>query len=162
MEKWSLCAKRSVLIPIPKKGSAKECSNYRIIAFISHTRKVMLKIFQARIQQYVNRELSNVQVGFRKCRGTRGQIANIRWIIEKFQKNMYFCFIDYAKAFDCMHHNKLWKTLKEMRLPDKLTCLLRNCMQVKKQQLELDVEQHTGSKLEKEYFKAIYCHPAFF
>ena len=113
-------------MPIPKKGSAKECSNYHIIAFISHTRKVMLKIFQARIQQYVNRELSNVQVGFRKCRGTRGQIANIRWIIEKFQKNIYFCFIDYAKAFDCIDHNKLWKILQEMGIADHLICLLRN------------------------------------
>ena len=80
---------------------------------------------------------------------------------KEFQKNIYFCFIDYAKAFDCVDHNKLWKTLKEMGIPNKLTCLLRNCMQVKKQQLELDMEQHTGSKLGKEYFKAVYCHPAY-
>jgi len=89
----------------------------------------MLKILQARLQQYVNRELSDVQAGFRKGRGTRDQIANIRWIIEKareFQKNIYFCFIDYAKAFDCVDHNKLWKTVKEMGIPDHLTCLLRN------------------------------------
>ena len=89
----------------------------------------MLKILQARLQQYVNRELPDVQAGFRKGRGTRDQIANIRWIIEKvreFQKNIYFCFIDYAKAFDCVDHNKLWKILKEMGLPDHLTCLLRN------------------------------------
>ena len=108
----------------------------------------MLKILQARLQQYMNRELPDVQAGFRKGRGTRDQIANIRWIIEKareFQKkNIYFCFIDYAKAFDCVDHNKLWKILKEMGIPNHLTCLLRN-LQVRKQQLELDMEQ-TGSK----------------
>ena len=96
--------------PIPKKGNAKECSDYRTIALISYASKVMLKILQARLQQYVNRELPDVQTGFRKGRGTRDQIANIRWIIEKareFQKNIYFCFIDYAKAFDCVDHNKL-------------------------------------------------------
>ena len=95
----------------------------------SHTLVVMLKILQARCQQYVNRELPDVQAGFRKGRGTRDQIANICWIIEKareFQKNIYFCFIDYAKAFDCVNHNKLWKILKEMGIPDHLTCLLRN------------------------------------
>ena len=95
----------------------------------SHTGKVMLKILQARLQQYVNCELPDVQAGFRKGRGTRGQIANIRWIMEKakeFQKNIYFCFIDYAKAFDCVDHNKLWKVLKEMGIPDHLTCRLRN------------------------------------
>ena len=111
------------------KGNAKECSNYHTIALISHARKVMLKILQARLQQYMNRELTNVQAGFRKGRGTRDQVANIRWIIEKareFQKNIYFCFIDYAKALDCVGHNKLWKILKEMGIPDHLTCLLRN------------------------------------
>ena len=94
--------KRSVFIPIPKKGNAKECSNYHTIAFISHARKVMLKILQARLQQYVNHELPDVQAGLRKGRGTRDQIANIRWIMEiarEFQENIYFCFIDYAKAF---------------------------------------------------------------
>ena len=99
------------------------------IALISHANKVMLKILQARLQQYVNLELPDVQAGFRKGRGTRDQIANIHWIIEKvreFQKNIYFCFIDYAKAFNCVDHNKLWKTLKEMGLPDHLICLLRN------------------------------------
>ena len=113
----------------PKKGNAKEYSNYHTIALISHDGKVMLKILQARLQQYVNRELPDVQAGFRKGRGTRGQIANIHWIIEKsreFQKKIYFCFIDYAKAFDCVDHNKLWKLLKEMGIPDHLTCLLRN------------------------------------
>ena len=113
----------------PKKGNAKECSNYRTIALISHTSKVMLKILQARLQQYMNCELPVVQAGFRKGRGTRDQVANICWIIEKtreFQKNTYFCFIGYAKAFDCVDHNKLWKILKEMGIPDHLTCLLGN------------------------------------
>ena len=108
---------------IPKKGNAKECSNYCTIALISHASKVMLKILQARLQQYVNRECPDVQAGFRKGRGTRDQIANIRWIIEKareFQKNIYFCFTDYAKAFDCVDHNKLWKILKEMGIPEYL------------------------------------------
>ena len=109
--------------------TAKECSNYRTIALISHASKVMLKVLQARLQQYVNSELPNVQAGFRKGRGTRDQIANIRWIIEKareFQKNFYFCFIDYTKAFDCVDHNKLWKIIKKMGIPDHLTCLMRN------------------------------------
>ena len=116
------------LSPIPKKGNAKECSHYRTIALISHANKVMLKIFQARLQQYVNHELPDVQAGFRKGRGTRDQIANIWWIkkAREFQKNIYFCFIDYAKAFDCVDHNKLWKILKEIKIPDHLTCLLRN------------------------------------
>ena len=109
----------------------------------------MLKILQARIQKYVNRELPDVQAGSRKGRGTRDQIANIRWIMEKareFQKNICFCFIDYAKAFDCVDHNKHWKSLKEMGIPDHLTCPWETCMKVKKQQLELDMEQQTGSK----------------
>ena len=108
-QQWPQDWKRSVFIPSPKKGSAKECSNYCTIALISHTSKVMFKILQARLQQYVNCELPNGQAGFRKGRGTRDQIANIRWIMEKareFQKNIYFCLIDYAKAFDCVdHHN---------------------------------------------------------
>ena len=121
--------KKSVFIPIPKKGNAKECSNYCTIALISHASKVMLKILQARLQQYMNCELPNVKAGFRKGRGTRDQIANISWIMEKareFQKNIYFCFIDYAKAFDWVDHNKPWKILKETGIPDHLTCLLRN------------------------------------
>ena len=136
----------SVFIPIPKKGNAKECSNYCTVALISHASKVMLKILQARLQQYVNRELPDVQAGFKKGRGTRDQIGNICWIMEKareFQKNMYFCFIDYAKAFDCVDHNKLWKILREMGIPDHLTCLLRNLYAG---QEELDMEQQTGSK----------------
>ena len=128
-QQWLPDWKRSIFIPVPKKGNAKECSNNRTIALISHTSKVMLKILQARLQQYVNRELLDVQAGFIKGRGTRDQIANIRWFMEKareFQKNIYFCFIDYTKAFDYVDHNKLWKTLKEMGIPDHLTCLLRN------------------------------------
>ena len=109
-QQWPQGWKSSLFIPIPKKGNAKECSNYRTIALISHTSKVMIKILQARLQQKVNCELADVQAGFRKCRGTRDQIANIRWIIKKardFQKNIYFCFVDSAKAFDCVDHNKL-------------------------------------------------------
>ena len=113
----------------PKERQCKDSSNYRTIALISHASEVMFKIFQARLQQYLNCELPDVQAGFRKGRGTRDQIANIHWIIEKareFHKNIYFCFIDYAKAFNCVDHNKLWKILKEMGIPDHLTCLLRN------------------------------------
>ena len=113
--------KKSLFIPIPKKGNAKECSNYPTIALTSS--KVMLKILHARLHQYRNCKLPDVQAGFRKGRGTRDQIANIHWITKKaraFQKNIYFCFIDYAKAFDCMDHNKLWKILKEMGIPDHL------------------------------------------
>ena len=128
-QQWTQDWKRSGFIPIPKKGNPKERSNYCPIALTSHASKVMLKILQARLQQYVNRELSDVQAGFKKGRGTRDQIANICWIIKKareFQKNLYFCFIDYAKAFDCVDHNKLWKILKEIGIPAHLTCLLRN------------------------------------
>ena len=128
-QQWPQDWKRSVFIPIPKKGNAKECSNYHTIALISHASKAMLKILQARLQQYVNRELSDVQAEFRRDRGTRDQIANIWWIIKKareFQKNIYFCFIDYAKTFDRMDHNKLWEILQDMGIPDHLTCLLRN------------------------------------
>ena len=113
----------------PKERQCQKCSNYRTTALISHASKVMLKILQARLQQYVNQELPDVQAGFRKGRGTRDQISNIRWIMEKgreFQKNVYFCFIDYAKALDCVDHNKLWKILKEMGIPEHLTFLLRN------------------------------------
>ena len=127
----------------PKEGNAKECSNYSTITLISNTSRVMLKILQVRLQQYMNRELPDIQAGFRKGRGIRNQIANIFWINKKardFQKNIYFCFIDYAKAFDCVNHNKLCNTLSEMGIPDHLTCLLRKLMQVRKQQLELDME----------------------
>ena len=119
----------SVFIPIPKKGHTKESSNYHTFVFISHTSKVMLNILQARLQQYVNREIPDVQAGFGIGRGTRGQIVNIHWIMEKareFQKNIYFCFTDYSKAFDYVDHNKVWKILQEMGIPDHPTCLLRS------------------------------------
>ena len=126
-QQWPQDWKRSVFIPIPKKGNAKECSNYLTIALISHTSKVILTILQVRLQQ--NRELPDVQAGFRKGRGTRDHIVNVRWIIKKateFQKNIYFCYIDYTKVFDCVDHNKLWKILQEMGIPEYLICLLRN------------------------------------
>ena len=163
-QQWPQDWKRSVFIPIPKKGNAKECSNYRTIALISHASKVMLKILQARLQQYVNHELPHVQAAFRKGRGTRHQIANIRravihgvtksrtrlsnwtemnWTRSskqwEFQKNIYSCFIDYAKAFDCEDDNKLWKILREMGIPDHLTCLLRN-LYTGQEATELDME----------------------
>ena len=125
----------------------------------------MLKILQVRVQQYMIRELPDVQTGFRKGRETRDWIANIGWIIEKareFQKNIYFCFVDYPKAFDCVDHNKLWKILKEMGIPDNLTYLLRNLYARQKQQLEPDMEQWTGSKSGKEYVRSVFCHPAYF
>ena len=136
--------------PNPKERQCQKCSDCTTM-LISHANKVILKILQARLQQYMNCELPDVQAGFRRGRRTRDQIANICWITEKareFQKNIYFCFIDYAKAFDCVDHNKLWKILKEMGIPDHLTCLLRNLYAGKRQQLEeLDMEQQTGSKL---------------
>ena len=160
--------KRSVFIPVLKKGSAKECSNYWTIGLTSHASKVMFEILQARFQQYLNWEFSDMQARLRKSRGTRSvcnQIANISWIIEKargFQKNINICFIDYAKAFDCADHKrKPWKIIKEMGIPDHLTCLLRSHMRVKKQQLAPYMEQMTGSKLGKEYDKAVYCHPVY-
>ena len=112
----------------------------------------------------MNRELPDVQASFRKGRGTRDQIGNIRWIIEKsreFQKNIYFCFIDYAKALDCVDHNKLWKILKEMGIPDHLTCLLRNLYAGREATVRTGHEQQTGSKSGKEYVKTVYCHPAY-
>ena len=128
-QQWPQDWKRSVFILIPKKGSAKECSNYCIIVLISHANKVMLKILQARLQQYFNCELADFQPGFRKGRGTRDQIANIHWIHLKTktvpEKNIYFYFTDYTKAFDCVDNNKLWKILKEMGISGHLTCLLR-------------------------------------
>ena len=133
----------------------------------------MIKILQARLQQYVNCELADVQAGFRKGRGTRHQIGNIHWIIEKareFQKNIYFCFIDYAKAFDCVYHNKLWKILKKMGIPDHLTCFLRNLYADQEATfrtghgttdwLLLGVHRER-SKSGKEYIKPVYCHPSY-
>ena len=124
----------------------------------------MLKIIQVSLQQYVNHELPHVQAGFRKGKGTRDQIANIHWIIEKareFQKNIFFCFVDYIKAFECVDHNKLWKFLKVMEIPNHPTCLQEICMHIKKQQLEPNMEQQNGSKLGKEYINGIYSHPAY-
>ena len=146
-QQWPQDWKRSVFIPILKKGNAKECSSYCTIALISYTCKTLLKILQASLQQYVNHELPDVQASFRKGRWTRDQIGNIHWIIEKareFQKNIYFCFIDYAKAFDCVDHNKLWKILQEIRIPHHLTCLLRNLCAG--QEATVRTGQQTGSK----------------
>ena len=142
-----------VFILIPQKGNgrngnAKECSNYHTIVLISHASRVMLKILQPRLQQYVNRELTDVQAGFRKGRGARDQVVNIRWITEKareFQKNIFICFIDYPKAFDCVALNKLWKILQEMEIPNHLTCLLRN-LYAGQEVTELDLEQWTDGK----------------
>ena len=127
-QQWPQDWKMSVFILIPKKGNAKQCSHYHTIVLISHANKVMLKILQARLQQYMNWEFPDVQAGFRQEEGIRDQIVNIHFIIEKareFQKNIYFCFIDYAKAYDCVDHNKL-ENFSEMGIPDHLTCRLRN------------------------------------
>ena len=151
-QQWSQDWKRSAFIPIPKNSNAKECSNYCTIALILHTSKVMLKILPASLQQYMNCEFPDVQAAFRKGRRTRDQIANIHRIIEKtieFQKNIYFCFIDYAKAFDCVDHNKLWKILKEMGIPDHLTCLLRDLYAGQ----EATVRTGHGTT---DWFKAVY------
>ena len=128
---------------------------------VSHASKVMLKILHARLQHYANQELPDVQAGFRKGRGTRDQIANIHWIIEKareFQKNIYFCFINHAKAFDCMNHNKLWKALKEVRLADHLTCLLRNLYEGQKATVRTPYGTTDWFKLRKKYDRAVCCH----
>ena len=134
--------KKSVFIPVPKKGNAKECSNHHTIALISHASKVMLKFLQTSFQQNVNHELPYVQAGFRKGRGTRDQFANIHWISKKaseFQKNIDFCFIDYGKAFDSVDLDKLWKILQEMGIPNYLTCLLRN-LHAGQEATELDIK----------------------
>ena len=156
-------AKRSVFIIIPKKGNAKECSNYHKIVLISHVSKVMLKILQARLQQYVNWELPDGQAGFRKGRRTRDQIVNISWIIgtaREFQKNIYFCFIDYVEAFVWITTN-CGKFLKRWEYQTTLLASWEICMQVKKQQIEWGIEKRTGSKLGKKYVKAVYCHPTY-
>ena len=146
---WSQDWKRSVFIPTPKKGNAKECSNYCTIALISQASKVMLEILQARLQQYVNRELPDVQAGFRKGRETRDQSANILWIMEKareFQKNIYFCFIDYAKALTVWITINCGKFWKRWGIPDHLICFRRNLYTGQGATVRLDVEQ-TGSRL---------------
>ena len=149
----------SVFTPIPKKRNAKQSSNYHTIALISHASKVLLKILQARLQQYINGELPDIQSGFRKGRGTRDQIANMHWIMEKakeFQKNNYFCFIDYGKAFDCVDHNQLWTILHEMGIPDHLTCLLRNLYADQ----EATVKTGHGKTDWFQIGKGV-CHPAY-
>ena len=146
---WPQDWKRSVFIPIPKKGNPKECSDYRTIPLISHASKEMLKILQARLQQYVNREFPDVQDGFRKGRVTRDQIANIHWMIKKareFQKNICFCFLDYVKAFNCVDHNKHGKFWRRWEYQTIWPACWETCMQVRKKQLELDMEQQTVSK----------------
>ena len=161
-QQWPQDWKRSVFIPISKKGNAKECSNCHTIALISHASKVMLKILQARLQQYVNCELADVQAGFRKGRGTRDQISSICWIIKKakeFKKNI--CFIDYAKAFDCVDHNQLWKILKEMGIPHYLTFLLRNLYAGQEATVRTGMEHRLVPNRKKECVKAIYCHPVY-
>ena len=159
-QQWTQGWKRSVFITIPKKGNVKECSNYRTITLISHASKVMLKILQARLQQYVNRELPDVQAGLRKGRGNRDQLPTSSGSLKKqesFQKNIYFCFIDYIKAFDCVDHNKVWKIPKEMGIPDHLTCLLRNLYAGQEATVRTGhgMKQQPGSKLGKEYVKAM-------
>ena len=154
----------SVFISIPKKGNAKECLSYYTIALISHASKLLLKILQVKLQQYMNREIPDVQAVFRKGRGTRGQIANIHWIIEKareFQKNIYFCLnIDYAKAFDCVHYNKLWKIHKEMGIPDHIICLLRNLYAGQEAAVRTRCGTMDWFTIGK-YSKVLYCHPAY-
>ena len=154
----------SVFIPIPKKGNCKECSNYCTVALISHASKVMLKILQAGLQQYVNRELPDAQAGFRKGRGTSDQIANICWTMGKageFPKNIYFYFIEYAKAIDCVDHSKLWKILKEMGIPDHLTCLLRNLYVGQEATVRTGHGTTDWFQIGKGVRQAIYCHPAY-
>jgi len=148
-QQWPQDWKRSIFIPIPKKDNAKECSNYPTIALISHASKVMLKILHATLQQYMNCELPDVQAGFRKGRGTRNQIANICWIIEKareFQKNIYICFIDYIKALTVWITINCGKFWKRWGYQTTWPASWEICMQIRKQQLELDMEQQTGSK----------------
>ena len=147
-QQWLQDWKRSVFIPIPKKGNAKECSNYPTITLILHSSKVMLKILHARLHQYVNHELPDVQAGFRKGRGTRDQIANIHWFIIKareFQKNIYFCFIYYATVFDFVDHNS-GKFFRRWEYQNTWPASWETYMQVRKHQLELDIDQQTGSK----------------
>ena len=149
IQQWPQGWKRSVFIPIPKRGNAKECSNYHIIGLISQASKVILKILQARLQQYVNHELPDVQDGFRKGRGTRDQIANIHWIIKKareFQKNIYFCLLTMPKCLTVWITTNCGKFWKRWEYQTTWPASWEICMQVKKQQLELDMEQQTGSK----------------
>ena len=154
---WSNSSWTTVTTNDSAYSSERQCQ--RIWELTSHASKVMLKVLQARLQQYVNRGLPDLQAGFRKGRGS--QIANSQWIIEKAresQKNIYFCFIDYAKAFDCVDHNKLWKIPKEMGIPDRLTCLLRNFYAGQETTVCTRHRKMNGSKLGKEYVKDVRCH----
>ena len=154
---------KSVFIPIPKKGSDKECSSTCTITLVSHASKVLLKILQDSLQQYMNCELPDVQAGFRKGRRTRDEIANIYWIVKKareFQENIYFCFIDYTKSFVWITTN-CGKFFKRWEYQTTWAASWEICMQVRKEQLELNIEQQTGSKLAKEYVKAVNCHLAY-
>ena len=162
-QQWPQDWKRSVFFTIQKKGNAKECSNYCTIAFISHASKVILKILQASLQQYLNRELPDPQARFRKDRGTRDQIANIRWIMEKareFQKISISALLTMPKPLTVWIMIN-WKILKEMGIPDHLTCLLRNLYAGQEATVRMDMEQQTSSKLGKDYVQAVYCHPAY-
>ena len=163
-QQWPLEWKRSVFIPIPKKGSAKECSNYCTIALTSHASKVMLKIRQARLQQYVNWELPDVQAGFRKGRGTRNQITNIHWIMEKAKKfqRKTSTSLTTLKPLTVWITRMCAKFLKRWEYQTTLPVSWESCMWVKKQQLEPYMEKQTGSKSRKEYDKAVCCHPVFF
>ena len=148
----------------PKERQCQRMLNYCTIALISHASKVMLKIIQARLQQNMNQELPDVQAGFRKGRGTRDQIANIRWIIKKareFQKNIYSCFIDYTKIFDCVDHNKLWIILQEIGIPDHLTCLLRNLYTGQEETARARHGTIAWFQIGKGVRQAVYCHPAY-
>ena len=140
------------------------CNVFAVVKLISHASKVMLKILQARLQQYVNHEIPDVQAGFRKGRGSKNQIANICWITEKareFQKNIYFCFIDYAKAFDCVDHSKLWKIMREMGIPDHLTCLLRNLYAGQEATVRTGHGTTDWFQIGNGVHQAVYCHPAY-
>ena len=156
---------KGVFIPIPKKANAKECSNHCTVALISHSGKVRLKIIQARFPQYVNRELPDVQAGFRKGRRIRDQISNICWIIKKareFQKSIYFWFTDYTKGCDCVDHNKFWKILQEMRIPDHLTCLLRNLYPGQEATFRARYEAMDWLKIGKWVHQLCVLSPCFF
>ena len=162
IQQWPQDWERSVFIPIPKKGNAKECSSYHTVVLISHVSKIMLKVLQARLQQYMNHELPDVPVGFRKGRGTRDQIANIRWIIEKareFQKNIALLIMPKPlTVWITTNCGKFWRRWEYWTI---WPASWEICVQVKKPQLVLDMEQQTGSKSGKEYVKAVYRHPAY-
>ena len=171
-QQWPQDLKRSVFSSIRKTGNSKECSNYGTNALISHACQVFLKILPAKLQQYVNRELPDVQSGFTKGRGTRDHMANSQWIIKKareFQNNKYFCFTDYAIAFDCVDHNKVWKLqervipgkLQERVIPDHLTCLLRNLFAGQKATVRTGHGTTDWFQIRKEYINAVYCHSAY-